>query len=164
MLCIDDIRPAELRQIVAPLGLKLTVVSGGQEIPGTYWGAPEAGLIGDELFVRSDTPIHSALHEVAHFICMTPGRRAELHTDAQGTDDEESAVCFLQLCLADALSHVTRDRLMTDMDSWGYSFRLGSTRRWFEEDSEDARRTLLDWGLIDEQNRFLSRVRGDRDV
>ena len=40
-------------------------------------------------------------------------------------------------------------RLMDDMDHWGYSFRLGSTRAWFEGDAGDARQWLLDHGLID---------------
>jgi hypothetical protein len=31
---------------------------------------------------------------------------------------------------------------MADMDAWGYSFRLGSTRAWFEADAEDAREFL----------------------
>jgi hypothetical protein len=31
---------------------------------------------------------------------------------------------------------------MADMDAWGYSFRLGSTRAWFENDAEDARAFL----------------------
>lgn len=92
---------------------------------------------------------------------MTPERRTVLYTDAQGTDDEESAVCYLQLCLAEALPGVTQARLMGDMDSWGYSFRLGSTRRWFKDDSQDARQSLLAWRLIDDENRFLFSVRGD---
>jgi len=28
--------------------------------------------------------------------------------------------------------------LFADMDAWGYHFRLGSTRAWFEGDSDDA--------------------------
>jgi hypothetical protein len=28
---------------------------------------------------------------------------------------------------------------MRDMDAWGYSFRLGSTQAWFEQDAENAR-------------------------
>ncbi len=28
------------------------------------------------------------------------------------------------------------------MDAWGYSFRLGSTRAWFEGDAQDARAWL----------------------
>jgi hypothetical protein len=35
------------------------------------------------------------------------------------------------------------------MDEWGYSFRLGSTRAWFENDAEDARLWLLNEGVID---------------
>jgi hypothetical protein len=44
--------------------------------------------------------------------------------------------------LADQLPGVGRDRLMADMDAWGYSFRLGSTRAWFEHDAGDAREFL----------------------
>ncbi|MEM1090411.1 MAG: hypothetical protein AAGB27_12725 [Pseudomonadota bacterium] len=153
-----------MRTLLAPLSLKLTMVDPKQTIPGSYWGEPEAGLIADELFIRGDTPVHSALHEAAHFICMTPERRTALHTDAQGADSEESAVCYLQLCLAEALPGVTQARLMGDMDSWGYSFRLGSTRRWFKDDSQDARQMLLAWRLIDEENRFLFRVRAKEGV
>jgi hypothetical protein len=48
----------------------------------------------------------------------------------------------LQIVLADGLPGVGSDRLMADMDAWGYSFRLGSTRAWFENDAEDARAWL----------------------
>jgi hypothetical protein len=37
---------------------------------------------------------------------------------------------------------------MADMDAWGYSFRLGSTRAWFEGDAEDAREWLEQRGLL----------------
>jgi len=74
------------------------------EIPGSYWGAPEAGLIGNELMVRSDTPVHSALHESCHFICMDEQRRATLHTDAGGTVAEENAVCLLQILIGEQFS------------------------------------------------------------
>ena len=30
------------------------------------------------------------------------------------------------------------ERAFADMDAWGYSFRLGSARAWFEQDAEDA--------------------------
>jgi hypothetical protein len=42
---------------------------------------------------------------------------------------------------------VGRERLMRDMDAWGYSFRLGSTRAWFEQDAENARDFLKARGL-----------------
>ena len=38
---------------------------------------------------------------------------------------------------------------MRDMDAWGYSFRLGSTLRWFSDDAADAKAWLEDVGLID---------------
>jgi hypothetical protein len=53
--------------------------------------------------------------------------------------------------LADELPGVGRRRLMTDMDAWGYSFRLGSTRAWFEQDATNARRWLIARGLLDEE-------------
>jgi len=37
---------------------------------------------------------------------------------------------------------------MDDMDAWGYTFRLGSTRAWFERDAEDARAWLAARGLL----------------
>jgi hypothetical protein len=80
---------------------------------------------------------------------MTPERRAGLDRDAGGDDLEESAVCYLQVLFADELPHVGRERLFTDMDAWGYSFRLGSTRAWFEEDAEDAHAWLYGRGIID---------------
>jgi hypothetical protein len=78
------------------------------------------------------------------------GRRRDcLDRDAGGDDLEEAAVCYLQVLLADYIEGVGRDRLMADMDAWGYSFRLGSTRDWFEKDAEDARDFLVTHGLID---------------
>ena len=50
--------------------------------------------------------------------------------------------------LADELAGVGRERLMTDMDVWGYSFRLGSTRAWFTHDAADALAFLNARGLI----------------
>jgi hypothetical protein len=80
---------------------------------------------------------------------MDPQRRARLDRDAGGDDLEEAAVCYLQLLLAGQLADVGRERLMSDMDAWGYSFRLGSTRAWFEGDAADARHWLLQRHLID---------------
>ena len=103
--------------------------------------------------MRSDTPLHSILHEACHFICMDDQRRAQLHTDAGGTVGEENAVCYLQGLLADQLPGYDRSRLFADMDAWGYSFRLGSARAWFERDADDARCWLLDHGIIDNTQR-----------
>jgi hypothetical protein len=122
-------------------GLQLQIVPDGEPIPGSYWGEPEAGIIGNRVYARSDTPIHSLLHEACHLIVLPDERRAAVHTDATDSIAEEDATCYLQILLADRLPGVGRQRLMADMDAWGYSFRLGSTRAWFEQDAEDAR----DW-------------------
>jgi len=145
---LTPVPSAALRALLAPYGLEVRVVPAGEAIPGSYWGEPEAGLIGDVLFLRPDTPLHSALHEAAHFVCMTPERRATLARDAGGDDAEENAVCYLQILWADRLPGVGRARLMADMDAWGYSFRLGSAARWFEEDAADARDWLAARGLL----------------
>lgn len=72
----------------------------------------------------------------------------QLASDAGGDDLEEAAVCYLQVILGEQLEHLARDTLMTDMDAWGYSFRLGNTRSWFDQDAEDARKWLIDHKLI----------------
>ncbi|MCK4710059.1 MAG: hypothetical protein KAU21_15680, partial [Gammaproteobacteria bacterium] len=101
------------------------------------------------LYIRNDTPVHSALHEACHYICMDQQRRAGLHTDAGGDYDEENAVCYLQIILASQLQGMTSQQMMIDMDTWGYSFRLGSTRKWFKFDAEDAVNWYRQSGLID---------------
>lgn len=141
-----------LTRVVAPYGARLVEVPAGARLPGSYWGAPEAGLAGNRLFVRDDTPVHSLLHELGHYICMTPARRARLWLDAGGDDDEECAVCYLQLVLADYVAGFGRARCCGDMDVWGYSFREGSARAWRDGDGADARRWLLERGLIDIAN------------
>jgi hypothetical protein len=79
---------------------------------------------------------------------MDGERRSRLDQDAGGNDLEEAAVCYLQIVLADHIDGVGRDRIMADMDAWGYSFRLGSTRAWFENDADDAQEFLLNHNLI----------------
>ena len=148
LLDIDPARLAALGALLAPHGLAVRVVPSGEPIPGSYWGEPEAGLIGHVLWLRPDTPLHSALHEAAHYVCMSPARRAALERDAGGDDAEENAVCYLQILWADLLPGAGRARLMADMDAWGYSFRLGSAARWFAEDADDARAWLAARGLL----------------
>jgi hypothetical protein len=143
-----------LERLFAPYGLHIELVPRGQDIPGSYWGESEAGLRGDTLYARLDTPLHSVLHEAAHYLCMSPARRARLDRDAGGDDPEEAAVCYLQLLLADALPGIGCTALARDMDAWGYSFRLGSTAAWFDTDAADARAWLLQRGLIDAHDRL----------
>lgn len=138
-----------LSSLVAPWGLAVAVADDGAEIPGSYWGEAEAGLVGHTLWVRIDTPVHSALHEAAHFVCMDDARRAALLRDAGGDYDEENAVCYLQILWADLLPSVGAARLMSDMDRWGYTFRLGSARAWFEQEADEARDWLRTRDIID---------------
>jgi hypothetical protein len=149
MLRLSSIDRLALATLLNRYELELSLVAPEELIPGSYWGDSEAGLRGSRLYARLDTPVHSVLHEAGHYVCMTPERRAGLDRDAGGGDDEESAVCYLQILLADHLPGVGRERLCTDMDDWGYSFRLGSTRAWFEHDAQDARIWLTAHGITD---------------
>ncbi len=149
VLTCGTVATLALHGLFARYQLRLTWVGAGATIPGSYWGEPEAGLVGRRLLVRPDTPVHSALHEACHFVCMDASRRDRLHTDAGGDTDEENGVCYLQIVLADQLPGVGRERIMRDMDAWGYSFRLGSTARWFRYDAADARAWLRARDLID---------------
>ena len=148
MLLLSQTDRTAVTRLLAGYGLDLRVLPPEAAIDGSYWGDSEAGLRGNTLFARLDTPVHSILHEAAHYVCMSPERRAGLDRDAGGDDAEESAVCYLQLLLADALAGVGRSQQFADMDAWGYSFRLGSSRAWFEQDAEDARAWLQQHGII----------------
>jgi hypothetical protein len=159
VLTCAELGTAPLQQLLARFGLDLRPVADGEAIPGSWFGEPEAGVIGTEVLVRGDTPVHSALHEACHVICMEPKRRATLHTDVGGDYDEENAVCYLQILLADLLPDMGRERMWRDMDEWGYTFRLGSARAWFEQDAEDARQWLLAHGLIEADGRPCWRLR-----
>ncbi len=143
-----------LARLFAESGLGVVLVAAGAPIPGSYWGESEAGLIRHRLFVRLDTPVHSALHEAAHYLCMDPERREVLDRDAGGDYAEEDAVCYLQVLLIDRIAALTdsirfnRLRLFADMDAWGYTFRLGSAQRWFETDADEARSWLEQRGML----------------
>ena len=139
---------ARIADVLARFGVTGIALAGAQAIPGSYWGAPEAGLVGDRLYYRPDTPVHSLLHELAHYVCMDPVRRAGLDTDAGGSDEEECAVCYLEVLLAGYLPPFDPDRCLADMDAWGYSFREGTACAWFVGDGSDARAWLVAHGLI----------------
>lgn len=145
---VSELQTYPLRQLLSDYQLQLEVIDENRIIPGSFWGDSEAGLIENRLIVRPDTPAHSLLHEACHYICMSPDRRSGLHTNAGGDYDEENAVCYLQILLANRLPPLNPERLMADMDAWGYSFRLGSARAWFEQDANDARDWLIRHGII----------------
>jgi hypothetical protein len=159
VLLVNSIDRMRLELLLDRYGLELTLMAPEEVIPGSYWGEREAGLIGSKLYARLDTPLHSVLHEGAHFMCMTTERRTGLDTDAGGDDAEENGVCYLQILLADVLPNVGRERMCRDMDEWGYTFRLGSAAAWFAEDAEDARQWLIDHDLIDAEGRITFRCR-----
>ena len=148
MLSVSEVSDTAIVELLRRYDLELVEQPADAAISGSFWGDVEAGLIGRTVYVRADTPIHSLLHETCHVICMTEDRRAGLDRDAGGDDLEESAVCYLQVVLADYIDGVGRDRLMLDMDAWGYSFRLGNTRDWFQSDAEDAKEFLTNHGLL----------------
>jgi len=159
LLILNGVDRVALAMLLSRYGLALTLIAPEEVIPGSYWGESEAGLKGDQLYARLDTPVHSVLHEASHYICMTPERRSGLDRDAGGDDAEESAVCYLQILLAGELPGVGRERLSADMDDWGYSFRLGNTRAWFTTDAEDARIWLVEHGVIDRDSRLTGHLR-----
>jgi hypothetical protein len=149
VVLLAELDRAEIGALLAAYGARLTHVPANADIPGSYWKETEAGLIGSTVFVRADTPAHSFLHELCHFICMDDARRAALETDAGGTDEEECGVCYLQILLAERFDGFGAQRCLRDMDAWGYSFREGSARAWFEGDGVYARAWLAERGLID---------------
>lgn len=149
VLNCDQQQQTQLASLLKPYGIKIESVANNEAIKGSFFGEREAGLIGNTLLLRHDTPVHSALHEAGHYICMDPLRRSKLDTDAEGDYDEENGVCYLQILLADHLPDVGKNRMMIDMDRWGYTFRLGSAKTWFENDAEDAREWLVNYNIID---------------
>lgn len=159
VLTCDASVARDLAPLLQRYGLELVFVDDATDIPGSYWGDREAGLIGNQVIARSDTPIHSVLHEACHYVCMAPRRRRSLHTDAGGDFTEENAVCYLQVLLADALPKMGRSRMFRDMDAWGYTFRLGSSSAWFAHDADDARCWLLEHKLIESDQHPTWRLR-----
>jgi hypothetical protein len=159
VLRVGDEAHETVRALVQSYGATLRQLTAGETVTGSYWGESEAGLKGNDLYVRADTPLHSLLHELSHYVCMTPARRDGLDRDAGGDDAEECAVCYLQILLADELPMLGRERMLQDMDAWGYTFRLGSARAWFDEDAADACIWLRRNDVVDEHRRPTFRVR-----
>jgi hypothetical protein len=159
VLRLVDADRNELDQLLKRFDLTLVQCANRAPIPASYWGDDEAGLKGNCLHARADTPVHSILHEACHYICVSPERRGKLDTNAGSDDAEENAVCYLQTLLADQLGCMGRARMFADMDAWGYSFRLGSTEAWFEGDADDARQWLIAQQLVNQQEQLLWQLR-----
>jgi len=148
VLTCADIKLTQLQQLLTRYDLAIHTVEKNQKIPGSWFGEPEAGIIKNNLYIRSDTPVHSALHESCHYICMDPIRREKLHTNAGGDYNEENAVLYLSVLLSDFINGFGREQMLSDMDEWGYSFRLGSSKAWFEGDAEDALEWLVNFRIV----------------
>jgi hypothetical protein len=155
VLVLGDIDLFDVAALLAHYDLQLKIVESNAPIPGSYWGEPEAGIIGNVIYARTDTPVHSLLHEAAHLIVLKPALRASVHTDATDSIEEEDAVCVLQSLLGDALPTVGGARIMADMDAWGYTFRLGSATAYVQDDAQTAWEWLRERGLVSPARQLL---------
>jgi hypothetical protein len=149
VLTLGEIDLADAIALLGRYGLRLDIIADDAAIPGSFWGESEAGIIGSTVYARRDTPLHSLLHEACHLIVIPPSLRYRVHTDASDSQYEEDATCYLQLMLAEQLPGFGIERAFADMDAWGYTFRLGSARAWFERDAEDAAAYLHDLPHLD---------------
>ena len=161
VIACSELPENALKNLLTPYQLEIKMVSNHTDIPGSFWGENEAGLIGNILYLQDATPLHSALHEACHYICMDNARREVLDTNAGGGYDEENAVCYLQLILSDHLAGYSKKQQFTDMDEWGYTFRLGSAERWFNVDADDAKQWLIEKELISSNEEPKWRLRAD---
>ncbi|MFT7673917.1 MAG: hypothetical protein ACI845_002333 [Gammaproteobacteria bacterium] len=148
VLRFRDVNSKEIENLLKKYDLQLRLVADNSDIPGSFWGDEEAGLVGKQLFLRRDTPIHSILHEAGHYICMNTKSRTLLDTNAGNSTDEENAVCYLQILLSEDISQAGQQRMMQDMDRWQYSFRLGTASAWFNRDADDTRQWLIYHNII----------------
>jgi len=154
VLRFAEIDFADAERLLSGYGLTVVLVEDGSDIPGSYWGESEAGIIGETVYARRDTPVHSLLHEACHLIVLPPERRRAVHTDATDSVAEEDAVCVLQALLGDELPGVGTARILADMDLWGYTFRTGSARSYYEHDADEAWQWLAERGLVDAERRL----------
>jgi hypothetical protein len=83
---------------------------------------------------------------------MDQQRRKNLDTNAGGDYEEEDAVCYLQIMLSDFIPEMKQIKMFSDMDEWGYSFRLGSAQAWFKKDAEDALQWLQKNRIVSHDN------------
>ncbi len=87
-----------LQTLLSRFDLTIVQVDKDSPIPGSFWGEAEAGLIGNLVYVRSDTPIHSVLHEICRYVCMDMQRRILLHTDAGGGMTKKMGCVIYKFC------------------------------------------------------------------
>ena len=159
MVYYKDLNEESIKQLLSNYGIYVHCLNFDKDIPYSFWGAPEAGRLGEQLYLRGDTPIHSILHESAHYVCMPEIQRNDAEIDAKGSAIEENATCYLQILLADHIDHYSREQLMNDMDAWGYSFRLGSAYEWFTKDATEVKDWLVSHNLITANSKITWQLR-----
>ena len=145
VLQVSDVESDIVDQFLGRYGITLEVVPDAAPITASFWGEPEAGIVGRQVFVRGDPPVHSMLHEACHIICMSAERRDSLYRDAGGNDLEESAVCYLQVVLADSMVGVGRARLMClSCEFWGEYNTISIITGWFGKRILIKESTIID--------------------
>ena len=159
MVYFKDLNSKAVANVLENYGIQLICLEFDSNIPHSFWGAPEAGRMGNHLYIRDDTPVHSILHESGHYICMPEKQRSDAQVDAKGSTMEEIATCYIQILLADHIYGYNRYRLMHDMDTWGYSFRLGSANSWFNEDAKEVKNWLINHGIINHHSQITWQLR-----
>ncbi|HEX2585054.1 MAG TPA: hypothetical protein VHL14_07975, partial [Steroidobacteraceae bacterium] len=56
VVLLDEVIIDQVQDLLSRFDLQLQLVGEDQVIPGSYWGESEAGLIGNNLYARLDTP------------------------------------------------------------------------------------------------------------
>lgn len=75
VLNVGDANSEHLNLLMSAYGIQIVRLPDNADIAGSFWGAPEAGIVGTQVLVRDDTPLHSMLHESSHIVCMAPELR-----------------------------------------------------------------------------------------
>ena len=61
MLTVANLPAQALQDLLHTYSILVESVANGEVIPGSFWGDSEAGIIRDTLYVRPETPVHSAV-------------------------------------------------------------------------------------------------------
>ena len=77
MLALGATDGDALAQLLARYGLILRRVADGDCIPGSYWGASEAGLTGDNVLMGSDNPPQFKTKAQGFHVCLSFDEPAE---------------------------------------------------------------------------------------
>ena len=89
MLLISDLSLNSIAALLGKFKLSVDLMPDDATINGSYWGEPEAGIVGNRVLVRRDTPVHSLLHETCHIVCMTPERRQRFKGDGNAEEIQD---------------------------------------------------------------------------